>query len=232
MHATGAVANCYGWAEVTPASFKPCPMPTCCGHETDDEKVVQTRQMKMDDALPRRINGNEHQATYSWANLNDKRLRDYGADFRPPTSQKSWNWIMGTTPFGSDMSNIPDMEDLPYQRSALLLEYLPDARRAEEADLIMPLAAQALSGLQEIQKALVEHADYGHQLKRNLLVTSDARAVWIDFDSAVVYDHVDERGIMSMRNGLFDTYQLLFTNNRQVNPEVSFLTKQVDPQLN
>lgn len=198
-------------------------MPTCYGDETDNEKVVVTRKTKVDDALPRRINGNEQQATYSWANPNDKRLRDYGADFRPPTSQKSWNWIMGTTPFASDMSDVPDKKDLPYQRSALLLEYLPDARRAEEIVLTMRLATQALSGLQEIQKALVEHGDCGRQLGRNLLVTSDDRAVWIDFDRAVIYDHLDESGVMSMRNRLFDTYQLLFRSNDLVDREGSSL---------
>lgn len=81
---------------------------------------------------------------------------------------------MDLAPFESDASGIPDGSDLQYRRGALLLEYLPGAKRTENELVTRGLAVEALSGMQEIQKALVEHRDTS---LRNLLITGDGRPV-------------------------------------------------------
>ena len=55
-------------------------------------------------------------------------MRDQGTDFRPPSIDESWFWVMDTSKFGSGGQWLPSGGGLLYQRHALLLEYLPDAR--------------------------------------------------------------------------------------------------------
>jgi hypothetical protein len=210
VQASGAVIDCYGWAEVTPESFEPCPAPSCSGNENDDDEIVRMRASGKDEHLPLLLEFTDQAATYSWEDPNDKQMRDLGVDFRPPTSMESWNWIMDLRYFGSDASDVPDGKDLKHRRHALLLEYLPGALSLDKTELTRDLAVQALSGMQLIQKALVQHGDSGRQLKRNLLVTLDKKAVWIDFDRARVYDRIDEDQKALFRSKLLDVYSILF----------------------
>ena len=76
--------------------------------------------------------------------------------------------------------------------------------------LTRELATKALSGMQEIQKALVEHGDSSLGLESNLLLASDGRAVWIDFDKAEVYDHISASEIVSLNYSLQEVHMILF----------------------
>ena len=134
---------------------------------------------------------------------------EYGVDFRPPCIYESWSWVFENSQFGSEGQWLPSGENLREQRSALLLEYLPSARRIDSITMSRKLALQALAGAQSIQQALVRHGD---QLERNLLVTEDGRAVWIDFDrSQVLYKMTDDL-LMRFKKDMIELYNMLFVD--------------------
>ena len=135
-------------------------------------------------------------------------MLDLGADFRPPTVDKSWFWVMDNSQFGSDGQWMPSGENLASERHALLLEYLPDARRIDSSIITRKIALQAFAGAQAIQKALVYHGD---QVKHNLLVTRDSRTVWVDFDRAEVFDKLYEEAMLDFKSDLIRIYRMLFT---------------------
>jgi RIO-like serine/threonine protein kinase len=149
-------------------------------------------------------NGKE---TYSWNDPDDKWMLDFGIDFRPPSVDQSWRWVMDNSQF-EDGQWMPSGENLAYKRHALLLEYLPRARRIDYSIITKEIALQAFSGAQAIQKALVYHGD---QCQRNLLVTRDSRAVWVDFDKAEVYDYLPEKLLLRFKLDLRRIHMMLFT---------------------
>ena len=77
-----------------------------------------------DASLPARTGTWETKATYSWANPTEKQMREYGVDFRPPSLDESWFWIMNNSQFGSDEELLPSGKNLRHERHAVLLEYL------------------------------------------------------------------------------------------------------------
>lgn len=103
---------------------------------------------------------------------------------------------------------MPSGEDLAFERHALLLEYLPGARKINYRIITKEIALQAFVGAQAIQKALVYHGD---QCERNLLVTRDNRAVWVDFDKAEVFDKLYEELLLDFKSDLIMIHTMLFT---------------------
>jgi RIO-like serine/threonine protein kinase len=134
-------------------------------------------------------------------------MLELDVDFRPPTVKESWFWILDTSKFGSDGDILPQGKDLQNERKALLLEYLPNARRMSESIITEERALLALGGVQYIQRALIGHGDLQ---SRNVLVTKDDRVVWIDFDRAEVVDSVDESVKNYFKKELVDVHQWLF----------------------
>lgn len=146
------------------------------------------------------------EATYSWANATEKQIREHGVDFRPPSIDKSWSWIMDNSQFGSDGQWLPSGENLRHDRHALLLEYLPNARTTESQIISRNLALKALGGARTIQKALLRHGD---QSRNNVLVTKDSRVVWVDFDRAQVFDRITEDVLVKFKKDLINVHGIL-----------------------
>jgi hypothetical protein len=82
--------------------------------------------------------------------------------------------VFDNSQFGSEGQWLPSGENLCDERYALLLEYLPNARRIDSVTVNRELARKALAGAKSIQQALVRHRD---QVKRNLLVAEKGRVV-------------------------------------------------------
>lgn len=197
--------KCYGWSTITPKSFFKCDASTCSGDESETWRCVIVGDR--DESLPTRAGPGNIRATYSWANPEEKQMREYGVDFRPPSVDKSWFWVMNNAQFGSDGKNLPSGEGLCHERRALFLEYLPDVTRVESVKITRKLALQALGGAQLIQKALVNHRD---QAKRNLLFTNKGRAVWVDFDRAEVLNEMTEDDLVRFKRDLINVHEMLF----------------------
>lgn len=182
------------------------------------------RKGERDPSLPLRTDSPNKKAIYSWDNLSEKRMMEYGVDFRPPSVDKSWFWVMDNSQFGSEGQWLPSGEGLSYQRHALLLEYLPRARRMDSHVTTKKLALQALAGAQSIQKALVVHGD---QSRHNLLVTKDDRVVWVDFDRAIVLDKVNANVLVGFKRDLINVHDMLFSSFYKVGPESTKLLRAV-----
>lgn len=165
-------------------------------------------KLERDPCLPARLESMDSRATYSWTNPFEKSMREQGVDFRPPSVGKSWFWTMDNSQFGSDAQWMPKGDQLSEQRDALLLEYLPDARRMDSPIVTKKLAFQAFAGALAIQKALVRHGD---QFEHNLLVTRDGRAVWVDFDRAEVFDSMNDAVLLIFKQDLIRIHRMLFT---------------------
>ncbi|ERF68467.1 hypothetical protein EPUS_03785 [Endocarpon pusillum Z07020] len=153
------ILHCYGWRKVTPEAFMGVEEPTCFGPE--DTFTVELREDGNASRLPKRLPPERAAPTsYNWNNERDKRMLELDVDFRPPSVEKSWNWVLDDDQFGSDAASSSSEDSLTYSRCALLLEYLPNAHRFQSHRLTHELACTALDGLQQIQKALVEHGDH------------------------------------------------------------------------
>ncbi len=181
-----------------------------------DEPRVELRG-KRDPSLPK-IETSGEKATYSWDNPAERQMRKYGVDFRPPWVAESWNWVMDNSQVGSDRQWLPGGEKLEYRRHALLLEYLPDARSMNTQSITRDLAFQALAGAQAIQKALVMHHDLS---SHNLLLTSNGKAIWVDFDRATVLDSVPKMALVDFKRDLIEIYEILFRVLNEVSLECS-----------
>lgn len=134
-------------------------------------------------------------------------MRESGVDLRPPSVYESWFWVLDTSQLGSEGQWLPSGENLGDERYALLLEYLPDAKRFGSITIDRELALKALAGAQSIQRALVRHGD---QAKRNLLVTGKGRVVWIDFDRSQVQNQITEDLLVRFKKDLIEIYDMLF----------------------
>ena len=190
---------------ITPKSFSHCDIPTCSGRE--DDSCRETSEHLHDASLPTRVKTPGTRATYSWAVLAEKQMREYGVDFRPPSVDESWSWVMDNSQFGSDGQWLPIGEGLRHERHALLLEYLPNARKLESQSIPRNLALQALAGAQIIQKALVRHEN---QNRHHVLVTKDSTVVWVDFDRALVLDVITEDDLVRFKKDLIEVHEMFF----------------------
>lgn len=195
------VLQCFGWTVVNPKSFTRCDEPTCTGDEENGLRIGDER------FLPTKAKKDTADVTYSWDNPSERSMVEHGVDFRPPSFKQSWSWILDRSQFGSDGQFLPSGENLTSHRFALLFEYLPDAKPLSSESITKSLALEALSGFHAIQKAMIIHGD--HQL-RNLLVTKEGRAVWIDFDRAMVLDSLNECALYRFRKDLIDLHRTLF----------------------
>lgn len=167
--------------------------------------------------LPKRLPSDRApRMSYDWNNEGDKRMVELGVDFCPPSVEKSWNWVLDDDQFGSD-AHSSSSEDgladsrraLPYSRCALLLEYLPNAHRFQSHRLTQELAWKALDGLQQIQKALVEHGDHTEMISRNLLITNE-RVVFVDFDRAEVFSTVGPDELYFFKKDMLQFHRTVF----------------------
>lgn len=193
----GVTLECYGYSNVTPKSFPRWDPPTFYGNEEYDYRTG-TNEQDRDQSLP------TLRATYCWDNPADNMMKKYGVDFRCP--HESWYWVLDNSQFGSDGQWLPTGDNLSHKRKALLLEYLPDAKRWDSTEYSEELAIRALAGAQIIQHALVRHGD---QEERNLLVTGN-RTVWIDFDIADVLDKMTDESLIRFKKDLIEVYLMLF----------------------
>lgn len=191
---------------MTPRSFSHCDAPTYYSHEAGDQRT-DARVFKRDPTLPARISSPDKKTTYSWENPTERQMRDFGVDFRPPSVYESWSWVMDNSQFGAQGHWLPSGENIPDRRYALLLEYLPNAKRIDSEIITRELALKALAGAHNIQQALVRHRD---QVERNLLATEDGRAVWIDFDRAQVLHEMVDDSLVRFKKDLIEVYIMLF----------------------
>lgn len=191
---------------VKPESFSPCDHPTCSGNEDSARREVDGPYR--DPSLPARIDNPGIRPTYSWNNALERQMMESGVDFRPPSLEKSWFWVAARSESDPDAQWMPSGKGLTNQRHALLLEYLPDARRISSALITEKVALEAFAGAQSIQKAMIWHGD---QVERNLLVTRDGRPVWVDFDRAEVLNEINEILLQDFKSGLIDIHRMLYT---------------------
>ncbi|KAJ3555307.1 hypothetical protein NM688_g2650 [Phlebia brevispora] len=75
----------------------------------------------------------------------------------------------------------PNLLDDRRPPKAILLEYFPEAEQLSVLNITSEIADKALRGLYEIHASYVLHGDIN---KRNVLVLSNGRVVWIDFDES------------------------------------------------
>ena len=180
--------TCYGWSVVTPQRFSTYDPPTCSGDEQEEHRVHA--RAERDPSLPTMTTlFNKTKATYSWDNPAEKKMRQQGVDFRPPSVDQSWSWVLNTSQFGSDG------------------QWLPDARKLSSDVTTVKLARQILAGFHAIQKALVMHRDHS---RHNLLVTKEGRLVWVDFDRARVLAKLAGHALADLKMDLIEVHGLLF----------------------
>lgn len=160
--------------------------------------------------LPTPLPSGGASASYDWNNPHDWELAEIGIDFRPPSVEESWNWVLDTSQFGKDGQWMANGEDITHSRNALLLEYLPNSRRFQSHLLTDGIALKALDGFQQIQKALVDSRDHDEMISRNVLLAEDGRVVFIDFDRAKVFDRVDPDTLHWFKKHLIEFYRIVF----------------------
>ena len=168
------------------------------------------RKYGNDSRLPTRLRSPSSSACYSWDDSADKELLELDIDFRPPSIKESWNWVLDSDEYDSDAQSSSGGEDLNSCRYALLLEYLPNAHRFQSHILTPELATDALDGLQQIQKALVERGDHSEMISRNILVGEDRRVVFIDFDRAKVFRSVDSEVLRHFKKCMLEFHLIVF----------------------
>lgn len=182
--------------------------PTCFGPETHDMKFQ--RKHGYDSHLPIPLRSDRASASYNWDTPGDRELADMDIDFRPPSVENSWNWVLDTSRFGKDEQWMPDGEDLTYSRNALLLQYLPNAHRFQSHILTESIALNALDALQQIQKALVSPGDHDEMISRNVLVAENGRVIFMDFDRAKVFDCVGPDTLHWFKKDMVEFYRIVF----------------------
>ncbi len=136
-------------------------------------------------------------------------MLELDVDFRPPSVEKSWNWVLDDDQFGSDAYSSSSEGGLTYSRCGQLLEYLPNAHRFQSHRLTHELACTALDGLQQIQKALVDHGDHTEMISRNLLITN-GRVIFVDFDRAKAYSTVGPDELYFFKKDMLQFHRIVF----------------------
>jgi hypothetical protein len=219
------ILNCYGWKEITPQAFASVKEPTCFGPE--DALRTELREDGNASRLPKRLPADRaSRMSYNWKDERDKKMIEMGVDFRPPSIMQSWNWVADDDRFDSNTYSSSSEDGmthtrrrLPTSRCGLLLEYLPNAHRFQSHRLTQELAWKGLNGLQQIQKALVEHGDHTEMVSRNLLITN-GRVVFIDFDRAEVFSTVGPDELYFFKKDMLQFYRTVFQSMVRIPADV------------